>query len=172
MKDFLFQYTPISGENLIARPVNDRFVVPIAQMPNRSFIIPNDSDIILLEFDTVRPRAYNRTRARRIGRALCWAGVPVFDERGLMRIYCPRPGAKIIWEAFQFHSGSVSRPAEHLRNYAELGDPGAIFDIVGGIEYALDGNAVVIAGTVLGNTVLVEDERRYYLPEGATLLLP
>ena len=159
MKDFLFQYTPRSGENLIDRPVFGKFLVPIAQLRNRSFAIPDDPEISVLEFYTAHPRAYNRTHARRVGRALCKAGIPVFDERGRIRVYCARPSAKIIFEAFQFHDGSLAPPAELLRNYAEIGDYAAIAEIGGAVEYRLDDSVIVVEG-----------ERRYRLPPGATLL--
>jgi len=159
MKDFLFQYTPLSGENLIDRPLFGKFLVPIARLRNRSFIIPDDPDISLLEFLTVRPRAYNRTHARRIGRALCGAGVPVFDERGRIRVYCPRFGARLVFEAFQFHSGGLSPAAENLRNHAETGNLAALAELCGAVDYHLDDNTLVIEGV-----------RRYRLPKGATLL--
>ena len=171
MKDFLFQYTPRNGENLIARPVNDRFAIPIAQLPNQSFIVPNDPEICVLELYTARPSAYYRTPARRLGRALCWAGIPVFDERGRIKVYCPRPGARVVWEALHLRRECLSNEAEALRNYAELGDPGAVLNVIGGIEYKLlDSNIIVIEGLWYPDTVLVQDERRYYLPDGAILL--
>jgi hypothetical protein len=157
--DFLFQYTPRSGENMIDRPVN-QFLVPVAQLANKSFIIPNDYSICLLEFYVSDPQAYNRTHARRIGRALCKAGVPVFDERGRLRVYCPRSGARVVHDAFQFHSGPVSAAAEYLRNCGELERYDEIAELCGHVEYHLEGDDILV----------VERERRYILPRGATLL--
>ena len=154
---FLFQYTPRTGENLIDRPFG-RFAVPIAQLPS-GFLIPDDPGISLLEFTTVRLRVYNRTHARRIGRALCLAGVPVFDEPRRIRIYCPRMSATTIFEAFNFSSAGLSTGAETLRNYAEIGDIAALANLCGAVEYELKGGDVVI-----------EKERVYPLPKGAALL--
>ena len=161
MKDFLFQYTPRSGENLIDRPVFGKFLVPIAQLRNRSFAIPDDPEISLLEFYTAHPRAYNRTHARRVGRALCRAGIPVFDERGRIRVYCPRRSGRVILESFQFNNEYLDPAAELLRNYAELGDYGEVAKFCGVVEYRLDNED--------GRTIVIE-ERRYHLPPGATLL--
>jgi len=155
---FLFQHTPRRGENLIDRPFG-RFAVPIAQLPSGSFLIPNDHGISLLEFTTVRLRAYNRTHARRISLALCLAGVPVFDEPRRIRIYCPRMSARTIFEAFNFSSDVLSPGAETLRNYAEIGDIAALSKLCGAVEYELKGGDVVI-----------EKARRYPLPKGAALL--
>jgi hypothetical protein len=159
MFDFLFEYTPRGGENLIDRPLSGKFLIPIAQLRNRSFIIPDDPEISILEFLTVRPRAYYRTHARRIGRALCLAGVPVFDERGRIRVYCPRFGARVVLEAFDFSSGGLTPPAEKLRNHAETRNLAALTEFCGAVEYKL-----------LDGAIVVEGERRYRLPPGATLL--
>ena len=160
MRDFLFQYTPRSGENLIDRP-SSKFLIPIGILPNRSFIIPDDPAISLLEVYTAHPRAYYRTHARRVGRALCLVGIPVFDERGRIRVYCPRSSAKVIFEAFQFHSGYLDPAAELLRNYAEIGDYSEVAKFCGKVEYQLDDE---------NRTIVVEGVRRYRLPKGAVLL--
>jgi len=161
MRDFLFQYTPRSGENLIDRP-SSKFLIPIGILPNRSFIIPDDPAISLLEVYTAHPRAYYRTHARRVGRALCLVGIPVFDERGRIRVYCPRSSAKVIFEAFQFHSGYLDPAAELLRNYAEIGDYAEVAKFCGKVEYCIDGEDK--------RTIVVEGVRRYRLPKGAVLL--
>ena len=160
MKDFLFQYTPLSGENLIDRPLSGKFLVPIAQLRNRSFAIPDEPEISLLEVYTAHPRAYHRTHARRVGRALCLVGIPVFDERGRIRVYCPRSSSRVIFEAFQFHSGYLDPAAELLRNYAEIGDYAEVAKFCGQVKYQLDDE---------GRTIVIEG-RRYRLPPGATLL--
>jgi len=161
MKDFLFQYTPRSGENLIDRPLSGKFLIPIGQLPNRSFIIPDDPEISLLEVYTAHPRAYHRTHARRVGRALCLVGIPVFDERGRIRVYCPRSSSRVIFEAFQFHSGYLDPAAELLRNYAEIGDYSEVAKFCGEVKYQLDDE---------NRTIVVEGVRRYRLPKGAVLL--
>jgi len=160
MRDFLFQYTPRSGENLIDRP-SSKFLIPIGILPNRSFIIPDDPAISLLEVYTAHPRAYHRTHARRVGRALCLVGIPVFDERGRIRVYCPRSSSRVIFEAFQFHSGYLDPAAELLRNYAEIGDYAEVAKFCGKLEYRLEDD---------DRTVVIEGVRRYRLPKGATLL--
>ena len=163
MKEFLFEYTPRTGENLIARPLTGKFLIPIAKLRNESFIIPDDPEICLIEFMSIRPRAYHRTHARRVGRALCLVGIPVFDERGRIRVYCPRRGGKVIFEAFQFHNGYLDPAAELLRNYAEIGDYSEVAKFCGEVKYQLDDE---------GRTLVVEGVRRYRLPPGATLLKP
>jgi len=160
MKEFLFEYTPRTGENLITRPLIGKFLIPIAQLRNESFIVPDDPEICLIEFMSIRPRAYHRTHARRVGRALCRAGVPVFDERGRIRVYCPRRGGRVVFEAFQFHNGYLDPAAELLRNYAEIGDYAEVAKFCGEVEYQLDDE---------GRTIVIEG-RRYRLPPGATLL--
>jgi hypothetical protein len=155
---FIVEHTPNSGENLIDRPYR-RFLVPIAQLPNGSFLIPDDRAISVLEFSTARLEAHNRTRAQRIGRALCLAGVPVFEERGRIRVYCPRLGARAVLEALQFHSGGLTLAAELLRNYAETGKLATLAKICGEVEYKL-----------IRGDIVIEKRARYPLPEGASLL--
>jgi len=151
------KHSPRKGEYLIDRP-RGKFLVPVVRVPNQ-FLIPDDPGVSLIEILKSRDPA----RARRIGRALCRAGVPVFDQRGGgggMVIYCPGFGGRLVFEAFDFSSGGLSPAAERLRHCAELGDYAAVAKLCGAVEYRLDDNT----------TLVVEGKRRYRLPPGATLL--
>jgi len=139
--------------NLIDFPFG-KFLVPVVRLPNR-FLIPDDPGISLVEI----LKADDRLRARRLCRALCRAGVPVFNQRGGgMLIHCPGLGGRLVFEAFDF--SSLTPAAERLRHYAELGDYAAVAKLCGAVEYRLDDNT----------TLVVEGKRRYRLPKGATLL--
>ena len=147
------KHSPRKGEYLIDRP-RGKFLVPVAWMPNQ-FLIPDDPGISLIEI----LKADDRVRARRLCRALCRAGVPVFNQRGGgMLIHCPGLGGRLVFEAFNF--SSLTPAAERLRHYAELGDHAAVAKLCGAVEYRLDDNT----------TLVVEGKRRYRLPPGATLL--
>jgi|GEM_PF-5577394 len=147
------KHSPRKGEYLIDRP-RGKFLVPVARLPDR-FLVPEDPEISLVEI----VRTEDPTRARRLCRALCRAGVPVFNQRGGgMLIHCPGLGGRLVFEAFDF--SSLTPAAERLRHYAELGDYAAVAKLCGAVEYRLDDNT----------TLIVEGKRRYRLPPGATLL--
>ena len=151
MKSYHYEFTPCEGEHLIARPLG-RFAVPIVQLSCQSFVIPDDPAIRRIEFLTAH------VYARGLGRALCLAGIPVFDLRGKVRVYCPRSSARLIVAAFD-GIGSLAPSRNRLHKCAERGDVGAIAKIVGTVRYALEDDAVVIEG-----------KRRYPLPKDAILL--
>jgi len=151
----------------VARP--NRFLIPIAQLSDR-FIIPNSTVVVIMEY---RPGPHDRNRARawRLGRALCCAGVPVFDKGGRIRIYCPCTGIDTVYEAFQFHKESILPDARQLRDYAEHDDFERIADIVGEVSYKLEKDNVIIDGATRPDAVPFRTfTQRYILPEGATLL--
>ena len=149
------KHSPRKGEYLIDRP-RGKFLVPVVRVPNQFLIlIPDDPGVSLIEI----LKTDDRVRARRIGRALCRAGVPVFNQRGGgMVIYCPGFGGRLVFEAFDF--SGLTPAAERLRHYAELGDYAAVAKLCGAVEYRLDDNT----------TLVIEGVRRYRLPKGATLL--
>ena len=168
MRDFLIEPTPVEGERILAKP--DRFLVPIAQLSDRSFIIPNSTAIVILEF---RPglRDYTRTRAWRFARGLCWAGIPVFGDQERIRVYCPCVGALAIRDAFLFYKEDIAKEAEILRNYVELYDIQAVASITGQVNCKLDGDVLTVEGVVRsGNVAYRTFSKQYLLPEGATLL--
>ena len=109
---------------------------------------------------------------RRLGRELCFAGVPVFDEgQGRLRVYCPRPGAWTVIEAFQFYKERISPDAETLRNLAELGDHKGIADLIGEVNYRLVGEDTLITeGALLRGSKAYISYATYELPEGAELV--
>jgi len=153
----MFEIFMVESTGLIDRPYG-KFLVPIAQLPDESFLIPNYRTISVLEFSTARFGARDRVRARRLCCTLCLSGVPVFDERGRIRIYCPRFGARVILEAFQFNS-ALSPAGELFRNYAESGKLATVAKLCGEVEYKL-----------IRGDIVIEKVARYPLPEGATLL--
>jgi hypothetical protein len=162
MRDFLIE----QDNQLVARP--NRFLIPIAQLSDR-FIIPNSTVVVIMEY---RPGPHDRNRARawRLGRALCCAGVPVFDKGGRIRIYCPCAGIDTVYDAFQFHKESILPDARQLRDYAEHDDFERIADIVGEVSCKLDKDAIVIDGARRQGTTFRTFTQQYLLPEGATLL--
>jgi len=168
MRDFLIEPASAEGERILARP--DRFLVPIAQFPDHSFIIPNSTVIVIMEYRP-GPRDRHRARAWQLGHALCCAGVPVFDKGEKIRIYCPCTGSVAIFSALQFYAECVSTDAQELRSYAEFGDYDAIARIVGEVSYKLDNNTIIIDGAKRPDAVPFRTfTQRYMLPEGATLL--
>jgi len=168
MRDFLIEPTPAEGERILAKP--DRFLVPIAQLPDRSFIIPNTTAIVILEFRP-GPREHTRAHAWRFARGLCWAGVPVFGDQERIRVYCPCVGALAIRDAFLFYKEDIAKEAEILRNYVELYDIQAVASITGQVNCKLDGDVLTVEGVVRSGTVAFRTFiQRYTLPEGATLL--
>ena len=140
------------GWNLIGFPFG-KFLVPIIRLRDQ-LLIPDDPGVSLVEI----LKTDDRVRARRLCRALCRAGVPVFKRGGGMLIYCPGLGGRLVFEAFDF--SGLTPAAERLRHYAELGDYAAVAKLCGAVEYRLDDNT----------TLVVEGKRRYRLPPGATLL--
>ena len=163
MRDFLVE----QGDKLLVCP--NRFLVPIAKLSDR-FIIPNSTVIAMMEYRP-GPHHRNRTRAWRLGYALCCAGVPVFElgeER--MRIYCPCTGDAAVLDALQFHKESVSPDAQALRDYAKCGECSKIADIVGEVSYRLVDDTIIIDGARRQDTTFRTFTQQYLLPEGATLL--
>jgi len=87
------------GWNLIGFPFG-KFLVPIIRLRDQ-LLIPDDPGVSLVEI----LKTDDRVRARRLCRALCRAGVPVFNQRGGgMLIYCPGLGGRLVFEAFDFSS--------------------------------------------------------------------
>jgi len=150
------KHAPRKGEYLIDRPYG-KFLLPVIRLPDR-FLIPDDPEVSLIEI----LKADDRARARRLCRALCRAGVPVFNNPrdGGILIHCPGLGGRLVFEAFDFSSGGLSPAAERLRHCAETGDYAALAELCGAVEYRLDDNT----------TLVVEGKRRYRLPPGASLL--
>ena len=168
MRDFLIEPTSAEGERILAKP--DRFLVPIAQLPDRSFIIPNSTAIVILEFRP-GPREHTRAHAWRFARGLCWAGVPVFGDQERIRVYCPCVGALAIRDAFLFYKENIAKEAELLRNHVELYDIQGVARIVGQVNHKLDGNVLTVEGVVRsGNVAYRTFSKQYLLPEGAILL--
>jgi len=167
MKKFLIQ--PLSPEGdyriLVVWPRN--LLVPLVRLIDRKLAIPDDPAICVLE---ISPGEHS-SRVWRLGRELCFAGLPVFDEsEGRLRVYCPRPGAKIVYEAFQFNK-VVSRDAEHLRNLVELDDVKGIVDIVGKVNYRLVGeDSLIVEGASLRGDKAFTSYATYDLPGGAELV--
>ena len=163
MRDFCIE----PSERILARP--QRFLIPVAQLPGQ-FLIPRSTVIVIMEY---RPgqRERNRTRAWRLGYALCCAGVPVFDlDDERMRIYCPCTSDAAIFDALQFHNESVSSDAQVLRDYAKCGECSKIADIVGEVSYRLVDDTIIIDGARRQDTTFRTFTQQYLLPEGATLL--
>jgi len=155
------------SERILFKP--KRFLIPVAQLPGQ-FLIPRSTVIVIMEY---RPgqRERNRTRAWRLGYALCCAGVPVFElgeER--MRIYCPCTGDAAVLDALQFHKESVLPDVQALRDYAKCGECSKIADIVGEVSYRLVDDTIIIDGARRQGTTFRTFTQQYLLPEGATLL--
>ena len=142
--------------------------MPVIRLVDRTLAIPDDPAIVILEFN---PNEHS-SRMRRLGRELCFAGVPVFDEgQGRLRVYCPRPGAWTVIEAFQFYKDCISKDAETLRNLAELGDHKGIADLIGAVNYRLVGEDTLITeGALLRGSKAYISYATYELPEGAELI--
>ena len=162
MRDFLVE----QGDKLLVCP--NRFLVPIAKLSDR-FIIPNSTVIAMMEYRP-GPHHRNRTRAWRLGYALCCAGVPVFDMGERMRIYCPCTGDASIFDALQFYNESIPPDSQRLRDYAKCGECSKIADIVGEVSYRLADDTIIIDGARRQGTTFRTFTQRYMLPEGATLL--
>ena len=164
MRDFCVE----PSERILSKP--NRFLIPVAQLPGQ-FLIPRSTVIVVMEYRP-GPHYRNRTRAWRLGYALCCAGVPVFDMGERMRIYCPCAGDAAVLDALQFHKESVSPDAQALRDYAKCGECSKIADIVGEVSYRLVGNdLIVIDGAIRPGTAPFRTfSQKYALPEGATLL--
>jgi len=141
--------------------------VPVIRLIDRTLAIPNDPAIVILEFN---PDEYGAHRWR-LARELCWAGIPIFDEgQGRLRVYCPRPGAWTVIEAFQFYKERVSPDTVKLRNLAELGDYKGIAEIIGAVNYRLVGNTLITEGVTRSGSVAFQSYACYDLPEGAELV--
>ena len=167
MKKFLIQSLSPEGDYRILVVWPRKLLVPVIRLFDRTLAIPDDPAICVLE---ISPGEHS-SRVRRLGRELCFAGLPVFDEgQGRLRIYCPRPGAKIVYEAFQFGE-SISSDAQTLRNLVELEDYKGIADIVGEVNYRLVGeNMLITEGALLRGSKAYTSYATYELPEGAELV--
>jgi len=167
MRDFLLQTLSPEGHYRILVVWPRKLLVPVIRLIDRTLAIPDDAAISVLE---ISPGEHS-SRVRRLGRELCFAGLPVFDEgEGRLRVYCSRPGAKIVYEAFQFNK-VVSRDAEHLRNLVELDDVKGIVDIVGKVNYRLVGeDSLIVEGASLRGDKAFTSYATYDLPSGAELV--
>jgi len=167
MKKFLIQSLSPEGDYRILVVWPRKLLVPVIRLIDRSLAIPDDPAIVILEFN---PNEHS-SRMRRLGRELCFAGVPVFDEgQGRLRVYCPRPGAWTVIEAFQFYKDCISKDAETLRNLAELGDHKGIADLIGEVNYRLVGDTLITEGALLRGSKAYISYATYELPEGAELV--
>ena len=168
MRDFLLQTLSPEGHYRILVVWPRKLLVPVIRLVDRTLAIPDDPAIVILEFN---PNEHS-SRMRRLGRELCFAGVPVFDEgQGRLRVYCPRPGAWTVIEAFQFYKDCISKDAETLRNLAELGDHKGIADLIGEVNYRLVGEDTLITeGALLRGSKAYISYATYELPEGAELV--
>jgi len=168
MRDFLLQTLSPEGHYRILVVWPRKLLVPVIRLIDRKLAIPDDPAIVILEFN---PNEHS-SRMRRLGRELCFAGVPVFDEgQGRLRVYCPRPGAWTVIEAFQFYKDCISKDAETLRNLAELGDHKGIADLIGEVNYRLVGEDTLITeGALLRGSKAYISYATYELPEGAELV--
>ena len=168
MRDFLLHTLSPEGHYRILVVWPRKLLVPVIRLIDRTLAIPDDPAIVILEFN---PNEHS-SRMRRLGRELCFAGVPVFDEgQGRLRVYCPRPGAWKVLEAFQFYKECISKEAEMLRNLAELGDYKGIAEITGEVNYRLvsDDNLIVEGASLRGDKAFMS-YARYDLPGGAELV--
>jgi len=168
MKKFLIQPLSPEGDYRILVVWPRKLLVPVIRLIDRTLAIPNDPAIVILEFN---PDEYGAHRWR-LARELCWAGIPIFDEgQGRLRVYCPRPGAWTVIEAFQFYKERVSPDTVKLRNLAELGDHQGIADIVGEVNYRLvSENTLITEGALLRGSKAYISYATYELPEGAELV--
>jgi len=169
MRDFLIQSLSPEGQYRILVVWPRKLLVPVIRLIDRMLAIPDDPAIVVLE---ISPASEHIGRVRRLGRELCFAGVPVFDEgQGRLRVYCPRPGAATIWEAFQFHKESTTSDAETLRNLVELGDHKGIAELIGEVNYRIVGDdTLIVEGALLRGDKAYISYASYDLPEGAELL--
>jgi len=168
MKKFLIQSLSPEGDYRILVVWPRKLLVPVIRLFDRTLAIPDDPAICVLE---ISPGEHS-SRVRRLGRELCFAGLPVFDEgQGRLRIYCPRPGAKIVYEAFQFGKESISPDAETLRNLVEIEDYKGVAEIVGEVDYRLVGeNTLIVEGALLRGDKAFMSYATYDLPGGAELV--
>jgi len=168
MRDFLLQTLSPEGHYRILVVWPRKLLVPVVRLIDRKLAIPDDPAICVLE---ISPDEHS-SRVWRLGRELCFAGLPVFDEgQGRLRVYCPRPGAKTVYEAFQFGKESISPDAETLRNLVELEDYKGIAEIVGEVNYRLVGeNTLIVEGALLRGDKAFTSYATYELPEGAELV--
>jgi len=168
MKDFLLQPLSPEGDYRILVVWPRKLLVPVVRLWDRTLAIPDDPAICVLE---ISPGEHS-VRARRLGRELCFAGVPVFDEgQGRLRVYCPRPGAAIIHEAFQFNKESIAPDAECLRNLVELDDHKGIAELIGAVNYRLVGDdTLIVEGALLRGDKAFTSYASYELPPGAELV--
>jgi len=162
MRDFCVE----PSERILSKP--KRFLIPVAQLPGQ-FLIPRSTVIVIMEYRS-GPHHRNRTRAWRLGYALCCAGVPVFDMGERMRIYCPCTGDASIFDALQFYNESIPPDSQRLRDYAKCGECSKIADIVGEVSYRLVDDTIIIDGARRQDTTFRTFTQQYLLPEGATLL--
>ena len=168
MRDFLLQTLSPKGHYRILVVWPRKVLVPVIRLIDRTLAIPDDPAVCVLE---ISPGEHS-SRVWRLGRELCFAGLPVFDEgEGRLRVYCPRPGAKTVYEAFQFGKESISPDAETLRNLVELEDYKGIAEIVGEVNYRLVGeNTLIVEGALLRGDKAFMSYARYDLPGGAELV--
>jgi len=167
MRDFLLQTLSPEGHYRILVVWPRKLLVPVIRLIDRTLAIPDDPAVCVLE---ISPGEHS-SRVWRLGRELCFAGLPVFDEgEGRLRVYCPRPGAKTVYGAFQFGE-TISPDAETLRNLAELGDHKGIADLIGEVNYRLVGEDTLITeGALLRGSKSYISYATYELPEGAELV--
>ena len=168
MKKFLIQSLSPEGDYRILVVWPRKLLVPVIRLIDRKLAIPDDPAICIFEFN---PNEY-ASHMWRLGRKLCYAGLPVFDEgQGRLRVYCPRPGAWKVLEAFQFYKECISQEAETLRNLAEIEDYKGVAEIVGEVDYRLVGeNTLIVEGALLRGDKAFTSYATYELPEGAELV--
>jgi len=168
MRDFLLQTLSPERHYRILVVWPRKLLVPVIRLVDRTLAIPDDPAIVILEFN---PNEHS-SRMRRLGRELCFAGVPVFDEgQGRLRVYCPRPGAWKVLEAFQFYKECISQEAETLRNLAEIEDYKGVAEIVGEVDYRIVNDKTLITeGALLRGSKAYISYATYELPEGAELV--
>jgi hypothetical protein len=167
MRDFLLQTLSPEGHYRILVVWPRKLLVPVVRLIDRKLAIPDDPAICVLE---ISPGEHS-SRVWRLGRELCFAGLPVFDEgEGRLRVYCPRPGAKTVYEAFQFGE-TISPDAETLRNLVELEDYKGVADLIGEVNYRLvSDDTLIVEGASLRGDKAFMSYARYDLPGGAELL--
>jgi len=167
MRDFLLQTLSPEGHYRILVVWPRKLLVPVIRLFDRTLAIPDDPAICVLEISS----GEHSSRVRRLGRELCFAGLPVFDEgEGRLRVYCPRPGANTVYEAFQFNK-AVSPDAKLLRNLVELEDYKGVAEITGEVNYrSVADNTLIIEGALLRGSKAFTSYASYDLPEGAELV--